>query len=263
MAKKNPDIDSRQALKDVFAKNGYRLVTDYVIRDGKEHPCAILVPGGGYSMVCSFIEGVPIARKLNTMGISAVILYYRTKKKAAYPNPMDDLARGVREVLGRADELHIRTEDYSVWGASAGGHLAGSFGTDNMGYPRYGLPKPGALVLTYPVITMDPALTHMGTRDNLLGKDASKEKEEMASIHMHVHPGYPDTYIWCGAADELVSPENTRMMKKELDEQGIRSRCDIFDGVIHGVGPGTGTNAEGWIERAVDFWLKKETGDDD
>ena len=258
MAKRPPDLDTRQSIKDVFfTKNGYRLVTDYVIRDGKKHPCAILVPGGGYSMVCSFIEGVPIARKLNAMGISAFIVYYRVRKKAAYPNPMDDLARGVREILDNADRYQVDVQNYSVWGASAGGHLAGSFGTDNIGYPRYGLPKPGALVLSYPVISLDPLYTHMGTRNNLIGKNGTKTMEDMASIQKHVHPGYPDTYIWCGDADELVDPANARMMKEALDKAGIRNRCDVFPGVAHGVGPGTGTAAEGWIGRAVDFWLNK------
>ena len=126
-----------------------------------------------------------------------------------------------------------------------------------MGYLKYGLPKPGALVLAYPVITLDPKYTHMGTRNNLIGKNGSKEMEEMASIHKHVFPQYPDTYIWCGDADELVDPINTKMMKEALVASGVRNRCDIFPGVAHGVGPGTGTSAEGWIDEAVDFWLNK------
>ena len=208
-------------------------------------------------MVCSFIEGVPIAKKLNAKGISAFILYYRVREKAAFPNPQDDLAKAVMEVTENTDRYNVDAGNYSVWGASAGGHLAGTFGTDNIGYLKYGLPKPGALVLTYPVITLDPRLTHPGTKDNLLGKNATKEMIDMASVNLHVHPEYPDTYIWCGTADELVDPENTRMMKRELDKYGIRNRCDIFDDVIHGVGPATGTNAEGWIDNAVDFWLNK------
>lgn len=257
MAKRPPDLDVKQSLKDVFfTRNGYKLVTDYVIRDGKKHPCAILIPGGGYSMVCSFIEGVPIARKLNAMGISAFILYYRVRGKAAYPNPMDDLARGVREILDNADSYLVDMENYSVWGASAGGHLAASFGTNNIGYLQYGLPKPGALILSYPVITMQKSYTHMGTRDNLIGKKPPSQMIGVASVQWHVFRGYPDTFIWCGDADELVDPMNTKLMKESLDYWGIRNQCEIFPGVIHGVGPGTGTAAEGWIEKAVDFWLE-------
>ena len=83
MSNRPVDVDVRQSVKDIFlSKNEYRLVDDYVLRDGKKHPFALLVPGGGYSMVCSFIEGVPFAKKLNAMGISAFILYYHVRKKA-------------------------------------------------------------------------------------------------------------------------------------------------------------------------------------
>ena len=76
--------------------------TRFLLKDGKKHPLAILVPGGGYYLVCSFIEGVPIARKLNKKGISCVIVYYSVKKKALCPAPIDDLARGVKEILSKA-----------------------------------------------------------------------------------------------------------------------------------------------------------------
>ena len=42
--------------------------------------CVILCPGGAYRKVCSYIEGAPIARRLNELGISAYIVYYRVKK---------------------------------------------------------------------------------------------------------------------------------------------------------------------------------------
>lgn len=73
-----------QMFKDAFHKKEYELIDRYVIRDGKKHPVAIICPGGGYSLVCSFVEGIPYAKKLNSMGISAVIVYYRTGKAASY-----------------------------------------------------------------------------------------------------------------------------------------------------------------------------------
>lgn len=237
--------------------NRYKLVDDFVIRDGKKHPFAVLVPGGGYYIVCNFIEGVPIAKKLNAMGISVFIVYYRVKKKALYPAPMDDLAQAVKEIIGHADKYNIQTENYSIWGGSAGGHLAASFGTDHMGYQKYNLPKPGAIVLSYPVITMDKKLTHIGSHDFLIGKNASAEQEAFASVERHVSAGYPATYIWCGDKDSVVPPENTKMMVAALHNANVPVEFDIFPDADHGIGPGTGTSAEGWIEKAVRFWLKQ------
>lgn len=127
-------------------------------------PFAVICPGGGYGVVCSFIEGVPYAKKLNEMGCSAFVVHYRIKAKAKFPAPQDDLDRAVEDILGRAEELNLDMQGYSVWGSSAGGHLAASFGTETMGYPKYNLPKPGALILTYPVITMGEK-THLESRE--------------------------------------------------------------------------------------------------
>lgn len=247
-------MDIKQMFKDMFHKKEYELVDRYVIRDGKKHPVAILCPGGGYSMVCSCVEGTPYAEKLNSLGISAVILYYRTGKKAAYPNPQNDLARAVREVQSRAAEWNIDMENYSIWGSSAGGHLAASFGTEHMGYRHYALPKPGCLVLVYPVITMHKDLTHMGSRNNLLGKDADEERASFASIHEHVDADYPRTFLWCGDADRAVPPENSKMMENALSNAGVAHELIIYPGVDHGVGVAERTAAEGWIEKAVLFW---------
>lgn len=147
--------------------------------------------------------------------------------------------------------------DYSIWGASAGGHLAASMGTTSMGYIKYHLPKPGAVILAYPVITLEKNLTHQGTRENLLGKNATEKIAKEHSIDSNVDANYPPTYIWCGTADTTVPPENTKMMEKALNEKYIPCQCEIFEGVEHGVGPASGTNAEGWIDHAVEFWKKE------
>lgn len=258
MAEKPIDLDQKQSIRDVFFRpNRYRLDDRFVLRDGKRHPFAVVCPGGGYQMVCSFIEGVPYAKKLNALGISVFIVYYRTGKKARYPAPQEDLARAVREILQHTEEYGLDPAHYSVWGSSAGGHLAASFGTESMGYPLYGLPKPEAIVLSYPVISMHRELTHMGSHDSLLGRHATWAQERFTSVDEQVTAAFPPTYLWCGAADSLVPPENTRRMAAALKAAGVPCRCEIFPGVDHGVGPGTGTAAEGWIERAAAFWREQ------
>jgi acetyl esterase/lipase len=263
MGNSSIDTDSRQTLRDICRPNRYALDDRFVLRDGKKHPFAVICPGGGYSIIASFIEGTPVARKLNDLGISAFIVYYRVRRKARWPHPQEDLARAVREILERAAEYGVDPNDYSVWGSSAGGHLVGSFGTENTGYARWALPKPRALVLIYPVISMEGALPHCETHDNLLGPHATAAMERAASIDRNVTADYPPTYLWCGDADASVDPENTRRMAAALKAAGIPFRCEIFHGVGHGVGPGTGTAAEGWIEHAVEFWRgQKHTGEE-
>lgn len=244
-----------QAAGDFWRSKRYHL-QEYVIRDGKKHPFALICPGGGYSMVCSFIEGAPYARKLNERGISAFVLYYRCGKEAQYPNPQEDLARALRDIIARADELNLETAGYSIWGSSAGGHLAASFGTESMGYAHYGLPKPAALVLSYPVITME-GFTHAGSRKNLLGENPRQEMIELCSVEKQVTAQYPPTFIWCGDADRTVDPRNSRVFVAALEENGVPVQFESYPGVDHGVGLGEGLACAPWFDEAVAFWEKQ------
>lgn len=83
----------------------------------KGHPFALICPGGGYSCVMSSVEGAPVAKALNALGIPAFVLRYRTGKTGRCPVPMDDLARAVREILdGNGPRWQVETKGYSVWG---------------------------------------------------------------------------------------------------------------------------------------------------
>lgn len=231
---------------------GYYL-EKYLLKGEKKHPVAIICPGGGYELVCSFAEGLPYAKKLNQMGYSAIVVHYRCGKKHLYPTPQDDLARAVREIWDNRERWNLDMDGYSLWGASAGGHLAASFGTSAMGYPKYDLPKPGALILSYPVITMEE-LTHKGSRRYLLGTDPTPETIRFSSVEQQLTPDYPPTFLWTGLADGTVNPLNSRMLTDALQEQKIPHRFLTYEGVDHGVGIGEGLACEGWFEEAVRFW---------
>ncbi|MBQ1465208.1 MAG: alpha/beta hydrolase, partial [Eubacteriaceae bacterium] len=110
---------------DTLRPNRYA-VRPYLIRDGKSHPFAVICPGGAYRKVCSYVEGLPFARQLNARGYHAIVVYYRVRKKAKYPAPQEDVKRALREILSRSEEWLLEKEGWSLWGASAGGHLAAS-----------------------------------------------------------------------------------------------------------------------------------------
>ena len=57
---------------------------EFVIKDGKLHSCFLIIPGGGYDHLSDH-EGANIAKKLNEIGISAFVLYYRV---APYSHPI-------------------------------------------------------------------------------------------------------------------------------------------------------------------------------
>lgn len=244
-------------LRDTYRKNEYAL-KPYLLRDGKTHPVAVICPGGGYRRVCSFVEGHPFARQLNRMGYHAVVVYYRVRNLAVYPNPQEDLARAVEELHTHAEAWKLDMKGYCVWGSSAGGHLAATFGTDAMGYANYGLPKPGAMVLVYPVVTMGEK-THPGSRNYHIGAYASQEYIHLTSVENQITPNYPPTFLWWGDCDETVDPENSRRLKAKLEENHIPCLCREYHNVGHGVGLGKGLPCEGWITEAVQFWEEQRS----
>ena len=47
------------------------------------------------------------------------------------------------------------------------------------------------------------------------------------------------------------------MMVQALQRYNVEHVYKMYTGVGHGVGLATGTSAEGWIDSAIEFWLKK------
>lgn len=240
--------DACQAVCDFWRPNKYGL-KKYLIRDGGKHPFALVVPGGGYRMVCSYVEGAPIARELNKRGYAAFVLYYRCREKARYPAPMEDAIRALREIIENAETYGIDPTGYSLWGASAGGHLAATVGLTDFSLS----PAPASVILSYPVITMGNG-THTGSREALLGKTPTAREIDRASVQPHIRENAPPTFVWFGTADQVVSPSNSEMLAVALQEKNVPYVLRSYPDVGHGVGIGEGTACEGWLDEAIRFW---------
>ncbi len=243
--------ENLQAAYDFWRPNRWG-VKPYLIKDGKKHPFAVIAPGGAYRMVCSYVEGLPFAKALNAKGYHAIVAYYRIGKKAKYPAPQDDLERAIREVFAHAAEWNLDTDNWSLWGSSAGGHLAASFCAE-----QRNVPKPNALILVYPVVTMGKE-THAESRENLLGRDPDPEMIAQLSVERHITKDFPPTYVWNGTADKSVDPLNSRMLAKALGQAGVSYRHEEFEGVGHGVGLAKGTAAGPWFDHAASFWEEQQ-----
>ena len=228
----------------------------------KKSPFVIICPGGAYMSVASAIEGFPTAKRLNELGYAAFVLKYRALKHARAPNPVDDLAQAIRFIIGNAEKFNILPESYGVMGFSAGGHLAACFGTERLGYARYGLPKPGCMILAYPVITMGKH-THRLSQSNFLGRKGASNPEltERWSVEKQATENYPPTFIWQCDRDSAVPIDNSRLMVHALETRHVQVRYETFNSDVHGWGSAEGTAAEGWIDRSVAFMEMQRTID--
>ncbi|MBQ6240657.1 MAG: alpha/beta hydrolase [Firmicutes bacterium] len=219
-------------------------------------PFALLCAGGGYGSVCSVIEGFSTAQELNALGYPVFLLNYRVGYANLLPDPFDDLAAAIRYILANAEELGVSAENYAVGGFSAGGHLAAEWGSDNYGYTRYGLPKPAALFLIYPVIYSWLREGQEEAMDRIYGGHTPEVLERFA-VHHHLWAGYPATFLVHCKDDPEVPVKNSLLMQEGLTGLGIPNELLLGEIGGHGFGSGRSTSAAGWTSKAAAFWKKQ------
>ncbi|WBL22954.1 alpha/beta hydrolase [Zunongwangia sp. HRR-M8] len=227
----------------------------------------LICPGGGYAGLAYDWEGTQIAKFLNTKGIAAGVLKYRLPGSASvkenFKAPLQDAQRGIRMFRANASAWNIDKNKVGVMGFSAGGHLASTLGThfqdafysaiDSTDSEEI---RPDFMVLIYPVISMDPAITHQGSHDNLLGKSPGKELEKQFSNELQVNENTPTTFILHASDDGSVPVANSLRMYSALQKNGVKTEMHIYPEGGHGFSLANGMYyLENWSERLTD-WLR-------
>ena len=202
----------------------------------------VVCPGGGYGALAMDHEGVQIAKWLNSLGISAFVLKYRLGPKYHHPAMIHDAQRAVRTVRSRAAAMHIQPDRIGIWGFSAGGHLASTAATHfDSGDPEAADPidragsRPDFAILAYPVISLGE-FAHVGSRNNLLGKNPDPKLVEDLSNDQRVTPQTPPTFLFHTTADAAVPVENSVRFYMALRKAGVPAEMHIFQNGPHGVG---------------------------
>lgn len=229
---------------------------------GPKTAAVVVCPGGGYGGLAAH-EGEPIARWLNSLGVTGVVVRYRLGPKYHHPAPLQDAQRAIRTVRARAAEWNVDPQRVGILGFSAGGHLAATASTqfDN-GKPDAEDPvervssRPDVSVLVYPVITMTDPHTHSGSRRNLLGEKPAREQIDSMSAEKRVTKDTPTAFIFHTADDGAVPVENALMYASALRKSGVPFELHVYEHGRHGVGlakddPVLGT----WPARCAD-WLR-------
>lgn len=195
----------------------------FFFRGKPEAPFAVVCPGGGFSYVGSLHEGFPLARRISELGLNAFVIRYRIGSEQW---ATEDLAAAITFIFQNAESLNISSKDYSVWGGSAGARMAGNIALNGVyAYGGGNLPKPVTAVLAY-------------TGQSSYSSD------------------FTPAFITVAANDWIVNINTVQIRVENLRSAGVEVEYLRYENAGHGFGLGTGTEAEGWVDLAVQFWQR-------
>lgn len=229
----------------------------------KQHTAfAVLAAGGAYGAVCTMVEAMPVAARLNTLGFDCFCLNYRTAVPESFasglmPQPLDDLADALHLIAENRAVFDVDPMQYLLFGFSAGGHLASLWGTAALGARHYGLPQPLLLALAYPLISMaqypaSPAKEYICK--GLFGSGYSPEQLNRYDAGKSVDADYPKTFLVRALDDNTVPPDNTAEFLHTLSCHQVSYRLRQAETGGHGFGLGRQTPLSGWVDEAILFW---------
>ena len=224
----------------------------------------IIIPGGGYQIVAAGHEGYDVAKEFNRMGVSAFVLKYRIPDDSSMINkeigPLQDAQRAMEIVRENAKEWKIDPHRIGIMGFSAGGHIASTEGTH---YVTSVLPKkppvslrPDFMILIYPVISFSDSIGHMGSRENLIGKNPSTEKIKYYSNELQVNVNTPPTFLVHAKDDKAVLVQNSIDFYDALKVNNVPAEIYLYEKGGHGFGLVNGTSQVKWMD-LVKQWMEK------
>ena len=225
-------------------------LTVYRPEKAKDTGAAVLVfPGGGYNNLAWDHEGDQVAKWLNTLGVTGVVLKYRVPRRASDPKDQPprqalmDAQRAFSLVRSKAADWELDPKRIGVLGFSAGGHLAAWISTndDQRAYaPIDDVDKiscrPDFSVLVYP--------------GGVVKRGGSELSPEIKATS-HTPPMF-----FAHAGDDRVSSENSVQLYMALKRAGVPAELHIYASGGHGFGLRPSPNPSSTWPKRCEEWLK-------
>lgn len=222
----------------------------------------LVIPGGGYGVVCSDREGEPIAQAFMPYGYNAFVLNYYTGRKKPFPIQLVQTAKAIKHIKDNAENYGIDPNELFVVGFSAGGHLAASAGIlwnipeiyAEVEMP-YGYNKPKGVMLVYPVIG-----DHKGCFQNLWAtKEITEEMIDTVSVDKHVDKDSAPAFIMHTSNDEIVDVRNSLSLASAYKAAELQFELHVFPDAPHGAALGNKITSYGkpkYENSAIAEWVR-------
>jgi len=233
------------------AKRNYKPSMEvHYIEKGAPHRAVLVCPGGAYYFVDKDKEANHWAPFFRNMDVATFVLKYRMPH-GHDEVPLSDAYQALRIIKAHAKEWNIDPDQIGIMGSSAGGHLASTVAThapDDI--------LPAFQILFYPVISMDPAITHEGSRNNLITSKPSPEKVKYYSNELQVTDKTPRAFMALSDDDYAVPPANSIRYYTALKEHKIPASLHIYPSGVHGWGIAEYFRFHTEMELELKAWLR-------
>ena len=234
------EVDENNRISKVTVPQLYH----YAIESDSLKPAIVIFPGGGYIREAIDHEGYMAAEWFNKQGFEAFVLKYRLPDEELVNNasyvPLMDGQQAMYLVRSNASKWNIDPTRIGVIGFSAGGHLASTVSTLFTEPVNKSLKseevRPDFSILMYPVISMEDAITHKGSKVNLLGEHPDVSLVEYFSTENQVSEKTPVTLMVHAINDGAVPVANSDRYANNLHAKGGSVTKIILPEGGHGFG---------------------------
>jgi acetyl esterase/lipase len=223
----------------------------------------VICPGGGYWITSIVKEGFAVAKEFNKWGVAAFVVKYRIPNDSSMIDrkigPLQDAQRAIQLVRMHAKEWNVDANKVGIMGFSAGGHLASTAAThfnhsyienaDNINL------RPDFSIFIYPVISFQDSIGHIGSRDQLIGKNPPKLLLDSFSSELQVSAQTPPTFLVHATDDDVVPVMNSIVFYEALLRYKIPAEMHIYKAGGHGFGMHNPTSNDAWMERCRN-WMQ-------
>jgi acetyl esterase/lipase len=181
-------------------------------------PVVLVVHGGSWSSGSrTSLDATRIARHLAAQGYAAFSVDYRLAPAALYPAPLEDLPLAVAWLRAHAAEYRLDGDALGAWGYSAGAHLVALLGTQANAQLRLRAVVAGGIPADLTRWPDSPLVK------KFLGRNAREDfaLSAAASPINHIDDRTAPFFLYHGARDSLVEPEQPRLFAAALRTRGI------------------------------------------
>lgn len=234
-----------------------------VYRPARPNGTAVLVVGGGgYFRIQIGSAARPIARWLQSEGVTAFVLFYRLPGDGwPVDAPFQDGQRAMRLIRADAQRFGIDPDRIGVIGSSAGAHLAGMLAT--RGDQGFYAPadtadqlsgRPNFAGLLYPVISMRPPIDTTRTRKEL---GRASDAVERFSLERLVDANTPPIFLAHSADDPIADPRHSQWMFEAMRAASRPAELHIFSSGGHSWGMGAPGSAPAAWPQLFAHWARE------